>query len=51
MVRRHSIPWLSVIKVAWIVLFTFSLYMLGLAMVHEHYNRGGQDNHNWREIR
>jgi len=51
MVRRHtSIPWLSIIKFIWIVIFTCSLYLLGHAMVRQHYNRGGLDNHNWREI-
>jgi hypothetical protein len=52
MVNRHtSTPWLSIIKLAWIVLFTFSLYMLGMAMVQDHYSSGGQDHHNWHAIR
>jgi len=49
--RQSPTLWLGIIKFAWIVLFTISLYLLGTAMVQHHYNRGGQDNHNWHEIR
>jgi hypothetical protein len=42
-------PWLGLVKLVWIVIFSLVVYFLGHAMVRHHFLRGSLDNNQWHD--
>jgi hypothetical protein len=50
MAHNHpTIPWSGILRFLWVAILAFSFYLLGAAMVHQHFNSGGLDYHQWRD--